>query len=98
MLNGDGNENGKKVLINKKTNFARAAHFFCTDISLPFFRNFLVTRLLTVCNNKVQHIQTTYTNNKVQHIQTTTYTKIEITCSNVIKDAVEENCESDHNS
>ena len=37
MLNGDGNENGKKVLINKKTNFARAAHFFCTDISLPFF-------------------------------------------------------------
>ena len=27
-----------------------------------------------------------------------TYSKIEITCSNVIKDAVEENCESDHDS
>ena len=37
MLNGDGNENGKKGLINKKANCARAAHFFCTDISLPFF-------------------------------------------------------------
>ena len=32
MLNGDSNENSKKSvgLINKRKNFAHAAHFFCT--------------------------------------------------------------------
>ena len=41
------------------------------------------TRQLIVCNSKVQTI---------------TYTKIETARSNVIKDAVEENYESDHDS
>ena len=33
MLSGEGNENGEKTtigLINKKNNFARAVHCFCT--------------------------------------------------------------------
>ena len=37
MLNGDGNENGKKGLINKKTNFARAAHFSVLTFLCRFF-------------------------------------------------------------
>ena len=38
MLSGEGNA-GEPV---KKSNFARAAHFFCTNISLPLF--FTTTR------------------------------------------------------
>ena len=40
MLNGDGNENGNKIStsIAKKTNFARAAHFFCTFVFRCFAR------------------------------------------------------------
>ena len=54
MLRGDGNENGEKTtigLISKKSNFARAAHLFCSflcrcfaRLQLDAFRNFLVTR------------------------------------------------------
>ena len=56
MLNGEGNENGEKTTIGliskKKTNFARAAHFFCTFLCRCFVRpretsrNFLVTRFM----------------------------------------------------
>ena len=56
MLSGEGNENGRKTttgLISKKSNFARAAHFFCTFLCLCFSRlqrgtsrNFLVTRFM----------------------------------------------------
>ena len=58
MLSGEGNENGEKTkigLINKKNNFARAAHFFCTSLCRCFARlrlqgetsrNFLVTRFM----------------------------------------------------
>ena len=41
MLSGEGNENGRKTttgLISKKSNFARAAHFFCTFLCLCFAR------------------------------------------------------------
>ena len=56
MLSGEGNEKGEKTtigLISKKSNFARAAHFFCTFLCRCFARlqhetsrNFLVTRFL----------------------------------------------------
>ena len=56
MLSGEGNENGEKTTIGliskKKTNFARAAHFFCTFLCRCFVRpretsrNFLVTRFM----------------------------------------------------
>ena len=56
MLSGEGNENGKKTttgLISKKSNFARAAHSFCTFLCLCFARlqrgtsrNFLVTHFM----------------------------------------------------
>ena len=56
MLSGEGNENGRKTttgLISKKSNFARAAHFFCTFLCLCFARpqretsrNFLAPRFM----------------------------------------------------
>ena len=62
MLNGEGNEKGEEKknnnkktigLISKKSNFARAAHFFCTFFCRCFAplkretsRNFLVTRFM----------------------------------------------------
>ena len=56
MLPGEGNENAEKTtigLISKKSNFARAAHFFCTFLCRCFARlqretsrNFLVTFFL----------------------------------------------------
>ena len=57
MLSGEGNagEQGKTAigLVSKKSNFALAAHFFCTFICLCFARlqretsrNFLVTRFM----------------------------------------------------
>ena len=58
MLSGDGNENGKKKKTSigpnqQKSNFARAAHLFCTFLCLRFVRlqrgtsrNFLVTRFM----------------------------------------------------
>ena len=57
MLSGDGNawERWKTTicLLNKKSNFARAAHFFCTFLCRCFARlqgetsrNFLVTRFM----------------------------------------------------
>ena len=59
MLSGEGNAgNGEKQmgLINKKANFARAAHFFGTFLCGCFVRlhretsrNFLVTRFLRKC-------------------------------------------------
>ena len=41
MLSGEGNEEGEKTtigLISKKSNFARAAHFFCTFLCRCFAR------------------------------------------------------------
>ena len=60
MLSGDGNENGKKktrIGPNwQKSNFARAAHLFCTFLCHRFVRlqrgtsrNFLVTRFMEKC-------------------------------------------------
>ena len=61
MLSGEGNENGKKNQKNKnnnrsnqhKSNYARAAHFFCTFLCRCFARllgetsrNFLVTHFM----------------------------------------------------
>ena len=57
MLSGEGNENGKKKNNNRsnqqKSNFARAAYFFCTFLCRCFARllretsrNFLVTRFM----------------------------------------------------
>ena len=57
MLSGEDNEKGeeKKTIgvISKKSNFARAAHFFCTFFCRCFAplkretsRNFLVTRFM----------------------------------------------------
>ena len=41
MLSDEGNENGKKTTIgltDKKSNFARATHFFCTFLCRYYFR------------------------------------------------------------
>ena len=58
MLRGDGNENGKKKKTRigpnwQKSNFARAAHLFCTFLCHRFVRlqrgtsgNFLLTRFM----------------------------------------------------
>ena len=58
MVSGDGNENGKKKKTRigpnwQKSNFARAAHLFCTFLCHRFVRlqrgtsgNFLVTRFM----------------------------------------------------
>ena len=56
MLSGEGNEKGEKTaigLISKKSNFARAAHFYCTFLCRCFARlqhetskDFFATRFL----------------------------------------------------
>ena len=57
MLSGEGNAGERRKtttsLISKKSNFARAAHFFCTFLCLCFARlqretsrNLLVTRFM----------------------------------------------------
>ena len=45
MLSGEGNENGKKTttgLISKKSNFARAAHFFFVHFFAVVFHDYNV--------------------------------------------------------
>ena len=53
MLSAEGNENGQKTTTGLISNFARAAHFFCTFLCRCFARlqretsrNFLVTRFM----------------------------------------------------
>ena len=61
MLSGEGNENGEKTTIRsnqQKSNFARAANFFCTFLWRCFARlqhetsrNFVVTRFMEEMSN-----------------------------------------------